>query len=192
VDIQRFRAEMHGDYPWNRHEEPHPELSDPDAWWEAMEERLSGAFERSGVTEGAPALSRALRERFIDHRIGWSLFEDTVPALEALRAAGWRTAVLSNHVPELPGLVSGLGLSGMLDEVFSSAAIGYEKPHPEVFAHALRVCGYPEEVWMVGDNPVADVAGAQAAGIPAVLVRQEGPAELRADGLMDAVALIAG
>ena len=45
---------------------------------------------------------------------------------------------------------------------------------------------------MVGDNPVADVAGAQAAGIPAVLVRQEGPAELRADGLMDAVALIAG
>lgn len=26
---------------------------------------------------------------------------------------------------------------------------------------------------MVGDNPVADVAGAEAAGIPAVLVRRE-------------------
>ncbi len=166
VDIERFRTHMQGAYPWNRHEEPHPELGEPERWWAAMEHRLAGALERSGIQEGAPELARAMRRRFVDHTIGWSLFEDTVPALEALRGAGWRTVILSNHVPELGDLVEGLGLGGLLDAVFSSASIGYEKPHPEAFNHALRACGSPERVWMVGDNPQADIAGAAAARHP--------------------------
>lgn len=39
---------------------------------------------------------------------------------------------------------------------------------------ALRATGDPERSWMVGDNPVADVEGAQALGIPAVLIRTTG------------------
>jgi putative hydrolase of the HAD superfamily len=58
--------------------------------------------------------------------------------------------------------------------VFSSALIGYDKPHPEAFRHALRACGEPARRWMVGDNPVADVRGAQTVGIPALLIRTEG------------------
>jgi putative hydrolase of the HAD superfamily len=192
IEIERFRAQMHGSYPWNRHQEPHPELGEAGLWWETMEERLASAFEQAGVGEGAPALARALRERFIDHTIGWRLFDDTLPALEALRNAGWRTAVLSNHVPELEQIAEGLGLGGMLEAVFSSASIGYEKPHPEAFAHALRACGSPERVWMVGDNPEADVAGARALGIPAVLVRGGGSAPMQAEGLLEAAALIIG
>lgn len=190
VEIERFRAAMQGAYPWNRHEEPHPELGEAELWWAEMESRLAAAFTRAGAGEGAPALARALRVRFTDHTIGWSLFDDTVAGLQKLRDAGWRTAVLSNHVPELGLLVEGLGLGGLLDAVFSSALTGYEKPHPEAFAHALQACGSPERVWMVGDNPVADVAGAEAAGIPAVLVRGAGPARRRAAGLTEAAALI--
>jgi putative hydrolase of the HAD superfamily len=190
VDIELFRAQMQGAYPWNRHEEAHLELGEPELWWEAMEARLASAFGQAGIEQGTGDLARALRERFIDHTIGWSLFEDTVAGLEALRRAGWRTAVLSNHVPELGDLVGGLGLDGLLDAVFSSASIGYEKPHPEAFAHALRACGSPQEVWMVGDNPEADIAGAEALGIPAVLIRGEGPARRRAEGLIEAAALI--
>jgi putative hydrolase of the HAD superfamily len=189
VDIELFRSAMHGSYPWNRHKEPHPELAEAELWWTAMEGRLATAFERAGQDDGA-ALARALRERFVDHTIGWSLFDDTIPALESLRHAGWRTAVLSNHVPELGELVSGLGLDGLLDAVFSSASIGYEKPHPEAFSHALRACGSPEQVWMVGDNPQADVAGAEAVGIPAMLVRGAGSAAAPPMGLLDAAALI--
>jgi len=192
VDIAEFRAAMQGAYPWNRHEEPHPELGEAELWWAEMEARLADAFEQAGAREDPRALARALRERFTDHTIGWRLFDDTLPALEALRDAGWATAVLSNHVPELGLLVEGLGAGGLLDAVFSSALIGYEKPHPEAFAHALRACGSPEEVWMVGDNPTADVAGAQALGIPAVLVRGSEPGRLRAPGLLEAVALITG
>jgi putative hydrolase of the HAD superfamily len=192
IEIERFRSHMQGAYPWNRPEQPHLELGEPDAWWQAMEARLADAFERCGIEQGAPALARGVRERFVDHTVGWSLFDDTIPALQALRRAGWRTVVLSNHVPELPDLVGGLGLDGLLEAVFSSAAIGYEKPNPEAFNHALRVCGSPGTVWMVGDNPVADIEGAEAAGIPAVLVRSDGPAARQADGLAGAVEIILG
>ncbi|MFI5884541.1 HAD hydrolase-like protein [Streptomyces sp. NPDC051554] len=46
----------------------------------------------------------------------------------------------------------------------------------------LDRAGSPERVWMVGDNPVADVAGAQALGIPGILVTPG-----RDDGLRPAV-----
>ena len=116
-----------------------------------------------------------------------------MPVLERLRAQGWQHAILSNHVPELPSLVEALGLSRLVEPVITSAATGYEKPHPEAFALALHLCGRPRQVWMVGDNPVADVAGAEAAGIPAVLVRREAPGiERQAADLAGAAAILAG
>ena len=46
------------------------------------------------------------------------------------------------------------------------------KPSPEFFHQALRSMGLePEEVIMVGDDIESDIAGAQAAGLRAVLVR---------------------
>jgi putative hydrolase of the HAD superfamily len=55
---------------------------------------------------------------------------------------------------------------------FSSASIGYEKPHPAIFRRALAAIPAAGPVWMIGDNPVADVAGAEALGLPAILVRR--------------------
>jgi putative hydrolase of the HAD superfamily len=98
--------------------------------------------------------------------------------------------ILSNHVPELEAIISGLGIRDRFAAVITSALIGYEKPHPEAFRIALAKAGHPETVWMVGDNPRADVAGAEAAGIPAILVRHEGKARHRAAdcfGVIDTV-----
>jgi putative hydrolase of the HAD superfamily len=191
VAVESIRQGMRGAYPWNRAEEAHLELGEPHLWWAAIEARMAGALEQAGVERGrGAALARSMRERFIDPSVGWQLFEDTIPSLQALRDAGWRMAVLSNHVPELEQLAAGLGLDGLFEEVFTSAAIGYEKPHAEAFAHALRACGSPSRVWMVGDNPVADVAGAEAVGIPAILVRGEVAVRRSAPGLAEAVALL--
>jgi putative hydrolase of the HAD superfamily len=55
--------------------------------------------------------------------------------------------------------------------LFTSAATGYEKPHTEMFTLALANAGTSSRVWMVGDNPSADIAGAERVGIPALLVR---------------------
>lgn len=80
---------------------------------------------------------------------------------------------MSNHVPELRDLVEGLELSELVTDVLSSAVTGYEKPHPLAFELGRAATGYPDELWMVGDNPEADVRGAEAVGIPSILVRTE-------------------
>lgn len=62
---------------------------------------------------------------------------------------------------------------------FNSAALGYEKPHRRIFELALEAMDRPRYAWMVGDNIRADVLGAQAAGIPGILVRGCHPKSLR-------------
>jgi putative hydrolase of the HAD superfamily len=117
------------------------------------------------------------------------LFDDTVPTLARLSQAGWTHAILSNHVPELRQIVAGLGLEDLVAVavavVSCSAETGYEKPHAQAFAPVLNRFS-PDEAWMVGDNVVADVLGAEAVGIPAVLVRRPDPRAARyADSLFE-------
>jgi putative hydrolase of the HAD superfamily len=161
-------------FPWHAPGTPHPELCDADAWWEHVGELLARAYERLGHSrERSVELARHARVRYVDAQVGWTVFDDSVPALERLRLRGWRHVLLSNHVPELPSLVRALGLDDWFDAVLTSAATGYEKPHPEMYALALRAAGAPDRAWMIGDNYDADVAGAEAVGIPAVLVRRD-------------------
>jgi len=88
-----------------------------------------------------------------------------------LYAAGWHHVILSNHVPELPLIVYGLGLGELIVGVVASTATGYEKPHPRAFAIALDAVGGVERVWMVGDKVDADIRGAEAVEIPVIRVR---------------------
>ena len=179
----------HG-FPWHDWERGHPELSSPDRWWDCLRGVLAGALEGAGVSEplAARALSRVRSEYIRLDR--WAVFPDTEPALDRLRRLGWRQAILSNHCPELPDLVRGLGLWDYFDVVLTSAAIGFEKPHPEAYARVLRDLGYPQAVWMVGDGPEVDIAGALRCGIPGVLVRRPAPGFDYAPDLMTAVETI--
>jgi putative hydrolase of the HAD superfamily len=188
---ESLRELLSGNFPWHRHDTPHPELAEADAWWEALAPLLTGAMSGCGIDERrARELCPAVRERFVDAGRVWRLFGDTREALATAREAGWRNAILSNHVPELAALVAALGIAEHIEEVFSSAVTGYEKPHPEAFRIVLRHFGVPPQRWMVGDNPRADVAGAEALGIPAVLVRTEGDAARRAPDAARAVRMI--
>ena len=174
VTVEMVRESFKGGYFWNRHEQPHTHLSDPEDWWAAMTPMLVGGLAACGVAEErAHELARELRRRFVDP-VGWRLFEDVPAALALTREHGMRNAILSNHVPELPTIASALGLDALVERVFTSAATGYEKPHPEMFRIALRELGEPRRRWMVGDNALADVAGAEALGIPAIQVRTGG------------------
>jgi putative hydrolase of the HAD superfamily len=180
-DRESFRPHLTGGFPWHAHETPHPELCEPDAWWAHVGELVANAYRRAGIDdEPATAAAARVRTVYSDHTRAWALYDDVIPALQALADADWRHAILSNHVPELPALVEGLGLDAFVTVVVNSATTGYEKPHPEAFAHARRAVGDPDELWMVGDNPVADVAGAEAAGISAMLVRRDGAPGLAA------------
>ncbi|HKD95671.1 MAG TPA: HAD-IA family hydrolase, partial [Gaiellaceae bacterium] len=128
-------------------------------------------------------LAVAAQRLYVDPDVGWELFDDTLPALDRLAEAGWTHAILSNHVPELRQIVAALGLDEVVSFLSCSAETGYEKPHEQAYASVLETLR-PAEVWMIGDNVVADVLGAEALGIPAVLVRRPDPRAARyADSL---------
>jgi putative hydrolase of the HAD superfamily len=169
---ETFRPHLRDGFPWHRPEVAHPELCEPEAWWASVRPTLARAYEAVGYAPArALELADAARRLYVDPSVGWALFDDTLPALERLSAAGWTQAILSNHVPELRQIVAGLGLDGVIAEVSCSAETGYEKPHARAFASVLDRFR-PAEAWMIGDNVVADVLGAEAVGIPSVLVRR--------------------
>ena len=188
IEFERLRSAFRGGFPWHDWQEPHLHLGEAEAWWAQVGRRVAQAFEDVGVERGTgERLATVFRELYTDAAVGWQRFDDALPALEAVAAGGWHSAVLSNHVPELDALVVGLGLGEHLDAVFNSARIGYEKPHPEAFRIALSAFGAPGEAWMIGDNEEADVEGARGAGMRAILVRSDG-----AGGLLDAASTILG
>lgn len=176
---EHIRPYMRNVFPWDTPDIPHPELSAPGAWWAYMEPVMAEAYEAAGVDkEKAPYLAHLAHVRYVDPS-GFILYEDTVSTLERLSRDGWRHIILSNHVPELEDIVSGLGIRKYFSCCISSAHTGFEKPHPEAFKSALAACSHPNTVWMVGDNIEADINGAAAFGIPAVLVHTPDPGNVR-------------
>jgi putative hydrolase of the HAD superfamily len=134
---------------------------------------IGKTYEAAGLDGEQSARLAALAHRiYVDPR-GFELFDDTVETLEHFCSAGWRNVIVSNHVPELNGIVGSLDIGRYFYACFSSANMGFEKPNPEAFKVALSFCGDPRTVWMVGDNAEADVKGANALGIPAVLVHAD-------------------
>ncbi len=68
-----------------------------------------------------------------------------------------------------------LGLDEMIRFVVTSADYGIRKPHPNIFlAAAGKFDLPPADVWMVGDNPAYDIAGAQAAGMKTIWYNTSG------------------
>lgn len=104
-------------------------------------------------------------------------FAESAPALALLKARGYRIGILS-HVP-WPGQACRAwferhGLAAFLDFYSLSSEVGWIKPHPSHFRHALDQAGCaPHEVLHVGDHPERDVRGGRSAGFRTVLRHTE-------------------
>jgi FMN phosphatase YigB (HAD superfamily) len=81
------------------------------------------------------------------------------------------------------------GLADAIDGIATSHDVGWRKPHRAMFDRALDLAAVrPDQAFMLGDNPIADVRGAQSLGIRAVLRRTEAlslPADVRPDAVID-------
>ena len=96
---------------------------------------------------------------------------DAVAALDAVRAAGVRSAVISNSNGTIRSLLGRLGLIDTLDFVVDSGEEGVEKPDPRIFEIALARAGVkPDETAYIGDLYSIDVRGARGAGLRPVLL----------------------
>lgn len=70
------------------------------------------------------------------------------------------------------GKIDALGLRGYMGAILVSAEIGVSKPDRRIFEAALAELSLEaDEAWFVGDNPIADIRGAEAAGLTAVWMR---------------------
>jgi len=103
--------------------------------------------------------------------VSFRAYPDVLPALDRLGVLGMRLAVVSNWDVSLSGVLARLGLGDRFAVVVHSAGAGAQKPDPAIFAEALDRLGLePTEAVHVGDDPRADVEGAHAAGLRAVLL----------------------
>jgi len=151
------------------------------AWW--------AAIVRAALAPGSPAgaVDAAFAELYAHYARpdAWRIFPDVRPTLETLRARGVRLAVVSNFDGRLPALIAGLGLAPCFDAVVYSSRAGAAKPAPAIFHAALaEMSASPADALHVGDSVAADVHGARAAGLAAILLdrdrhRPPVPAEVR-------------
>lgn len=130
---------------------------------------------RLGVPEGdAVVLARAVYETFGEAE-RWRAYDDVAPCFRRLKAAGVKVGIISNWDTRLERIFDGLGLLPLVDAVVSSAVVGLRKPDPRIFEAACRRLHVrPEDSAHVGDHYYADVLGARAVGMRAVLIDRHG------------------
>jgi putative hydrolase of the HAD superfamily len=133
----------------------------------------------TGRAATAERLAARLKKPGEDYRL-WSWVLPGVPeALAGLHALGLRLVVVSNSDGSVARALADLGLASHLDAIFDSHVVGFEKPDPRFFAHALSESGAaPTHTAHVGDMYYQDVQGSRAAGLHSVLLDPYGDWEV--------------
>jgi len=102
-------------------------------------------------------------------------YPDAIPALERLRAAGFRLAALSNSTrASLRAQLAYSGLAPLFDAAFSADDAGVGKPHPDVYLHAVRSMDTSPGAAMLVASRGWDAAGAAWAGLQSAFIRRPG------------------
>ncbi|MDZ4790045.1 MAG: haloacid dehalogenase type II [Hyphomicrobiales bacterium] len=136
-------------------------------FWQVTQDGLDYALETTGITD------ESLRSRLLSLYRSLDAYPDALSAVSALRAAGLRTAILSNGAPEmLEQAVTSALMNGVFDAVLSIEMAGVYKPSPRVYALATEVLQVEAaDIAFVSSNGW-DVAGAAQFGFHAVHVNR--------------------
>lgn len=119
----------------------------------------------------------ALVDVFRMHTPTLFLSREAEETLRGLRTDGWAMAILTNGLPSVQfRKVAALGLTAFVDEViYAEEHAPGGKPSPAPFEAALRALDLSaSQCVCVGDDPVRDILGARALGIPTVRVARPG------------------
>ena len=139
-----------------------------------LAERLAIIFPQSRSDQG---LLGRLGRSFLEPIFATARCDpDALEVLGTLRSRGLRTGIVSNTPWGSPGdawrgELSRHGLLDAVDTAVFCVDVGYRKPHPAPIRRALETLNVdPHDALFVGDDPRWDLAGAQAAGVRAVLL----------------------
>ena len=144
------------------------------------------ALSALGVVHPEPALIDAMARRYTvlrDEAV--TPFRGAMAVLERLRGSGTKLALLTNGSTEKQwGKIRQFGLAGFFDHIQVEGDLGFGKPDARAFRYALAALDVrPDEAWMVGDNLLADIEGAQRVGIFAVWIDAHGSGLDTRDGV---------
>ncbi|OLT44750.1 haloacid dehalogenase [Serinicoccus sp. CNJ-927] len=136
---------------------------------EQRRERVREFLGRELSDDGADIVFAGYLSRY---EAGWRVFPDVPPVLDRLAGHGIRLAILTNGESQQQlRKLDRVGLTERFEAVVCSSELPAGKPDPPAFLTTVHRLGVaPEETLMVGDSLAADVEGALAAGLDAVLV----------------------
>lgn len=154
-------------------------------------EYFQNLFHACGISRSElETVGARIKEAHDDSHL-WSYMNPATPAaLDRLKDAGYRLAVISNADGRMEGLIQRVGIHNRFEFVMDSAVEGVEKPDPEIFLRGCRRLGLdPGDVLYVGDLYPVDVLGARSAGLEAVLLDPMDGFDYPVDRVRDVAAL---
>jgi putative hydrolase of the HAD superfamily len=149
-----------------------PREDDDKGWWRELVNRV--------IDEAAPGTGELDRDAFFEVAYShfaeagvWKLYPEVIEVLEQLQPR-FDLAVVSNFDGRLRMILEQLGVTQFFSHIFLSSELGADKPDPLIYSRALQLSRFaPNETLHVGDDPVRDWQGAEAAGLS--VVRLERP-----------------
>jgi len=116
-----------------------------------------------------------VRERLMRLYLRREPFPEVRSTLEQLKAAGFKTAILSNGSPAmLNAAVDHAGIGALLDFVLSVEEVGVYRTHPKVYELAVRRLGADPTVISFQSSNAWDAYAASAFGMRAVWCNRYG------------------
>jgi len=157
--------------------------------WQALERRTKQEFDQGMMSgrvdhnfwwtfhtyllEGLNALDDGVRNTLVENTQQSANWDQILPgtrdALERIKR-DYAIAVISNADGKIDAVLRRCGIADCFASITDSGIVGSEKPHPAIFAAALReMKAQPAESLYVGDVYSVDYVGASNAGMQAVL-----------------------
>lgn len=139
-------------------------------FWQVTGDALDHALETLGL-----AGDEGLRKRLLDLYRTLGCFPEVPSVLEALRQAGFVTAILSNGSPDmLVSAVQGAGLAEAFDAVLSVDEVQTFKPDQRVYQLAVDRLGVPADAICFLSSNAWDAHAAAAFGMRVIWCNRQG------------------
>jgi putative hydrolase of the HAD superfamily len=140
------------DHPWHQVERGEIPLADYGKW----------------LIEEATARGFTLPSRVMQ---GMEPHEAMIERAAALRADGYRTAVLTNNAREVGDNWRAIvPVDDLFDTVVDSCQVGMRKPNPAIYTYTAEQLGVAPKACVMLDDAPGNIVGAEAAGMRAILV----------------------
>jgi putative hydrolase of the HAD superfamily len=132
-----------------------------------LAERVGGSPSQAQVAEAA-AVRRAVASRILS-----TASESAIGVLDAVRAAGYRTGLVSNATADTSETWPATALATRFDAAIFSCEVGAAKPDPRIYLAATTALrAKPAECLYIGDGADGELAGAKALGMTAIRTTQ--------------------